>query len=67
MNKFSYTLEEMLKELQATKVLNRKSGSALIIKKGSDLKLKSKKKQKSLKISNGSCAKPKGTRTIKKV
>lgn len=44
MNKFKYTLAELLKELQAAEGLNRKSGSALVIEKGSGSKPKGKKK-----------------------
>ena len=46
MKKFSYMLAELLKELQAAEGLNRKLVSALVIEKGSTLKLKGKKKYK---------------------
>ena len=46
MNKFQYTLAELLKELQAAEGLNRKLGSALVLEKDSASKLKGKKKQK---------------------
>ena len=45
-NKFSYTLVELLKELQTAESLNRKSGRDLVIEKGFASKLKGKKKQK---------------------
>ena len=46
MNKFSYSMTELLKELQATKGLIKKPTVALVIEKGSTSKPKNKKKQK---------------------
>ena len=49
MNKFSNTLVKLIKKLQATEGLNRKSGSTIVFEKCFALKLKGKKKQKKAK------------------
>ena len=47
-NKFSYSLAELLKEFQVTEGFIKKSIIALVIEKGSTFKSKDKKKQKNI-------------------